>query len=73
MARPSFARGGYETRYDKDGGGNHIEAIRNQPIREFVFINLSVKKCTVCGEVKPKKGGTRPTEKWWKCAECKVE
>lgn len=37
MARGLSSRGGKETRYDRDGGGNHIDSIRNKTPATGVF------------------------------------
>lgn len=69
----SFARGGKENRYAADGGGNHIDYIRNKEPAIGLFLDISYKKCTCCLQRKPKKGGTNPTKKGWKCADCKIK
>jgi hypothetical protein len=61
---------GFSTRYDKDLGGNHIEALRKQAPQLGVFLDFAHRWCSCCGKKKPTKGGTKPG-KGWACADCK--
>ena len=61
------------TKTFRGGIGNHIDAIRNSGSSTGFSCRMDMthKRCTGCGQKKPKKGGTSPTEKLWKCADCK--
>lgn len=63
---------GFENRYSKDGGGNHIQAIRDEGNSGLVLnLNIGKRTCTQCRKVKPLKGGTQANKSCWRCKECK--
>ena len=64
---------GFSTRYDKDLGGNHIEALRKQSAQLGYFKDYTMRQCLGCGNRKPVKGGTGVGGKQWRCADCKAK
>jgi hypothetical protein len=66
---------GSGTRYDNDGCGNHIDRLRGVGKKPPMtgLPDFSTKLCLCCGKRKPRKGGTNPAKKGWKCADCKTK
>lgn len=68
MARPGFG-----TRFDNDGGGNHIQRIKDRQTKKFtggVFYKDSTKRfCPMCKLKKPRAGSSGVGDRF-KCAEC---
>lgn len=59
---------GFETRYDRDGGGNHIEHERRRERRKGLSVVVDNKRfCECCKSRKPRSG---PSFKGWKCDDC---
>jgi len=66
---------GMGNRYVADGSGNHIDRLRgiDKKPDTFVLRDFSTKLCPCCGKRKPRKGGTNPAVKGWKCADCRMQ
>ena len=64
-------KNGFETRYDNDGGGNHIERCRNE-YKGYgkIFHDFSHRACTSCKRKMPTKDGAGIGKKFI-CFYCK--
>ena len=66
MKQPSHGHG---SRYDNDGGGNHIDRIRERAPGLGMFLNFRKRFCWECKQYRPK--DKAPAVKGWRCKECK--
>lgn len=60
---------GHGSRYDNDGGGNHIDRIRERAPGLGMFLNFRKRFCWSCKQYRPK--DKAPAVKGWRCKECK--
>jgi len=60
---------GHGSRYDNDGGGNHIDRIRERAPGLGMFLNFRKRFCWECKQYRPK--DKAPAVKGWRCKECK--
>lgn len=65
---------GFDTRYDDDLGGNHIQRERDKcKPSKFVFSHVPSRLCAKCKKKKPVKGGSGiGTRFGFVCADCKA-
>lgn len=62
---------GFSTRYDADGGGNHMQRLRDRsPGSDRYFRDFANRICTICMKKKPVKGGAG-IGKRFVCSDCK--
>lgn len=62
---------GNSIRYDNDGGGNHIQRLRDARPSSMCFSSYNKRFCETCKLSKPK--GNRPAVKGWKCDDCRIK
>lgn len=60
---------GAGTRYDNDGGGNHIARLREAPVSTFTFSKRNLRFCETCRNAKECDRSVKAV-KGWKCKDC---